>query len=226
MERTQYLGELRQDLAFTARQLVKNPGFTAVAVLTLALGIGATTAIFSAVYAVVLQPLPLRDPARLLLVGEMWEGAPQVMSVGNYVDTNEAVPDFDHGLAALNYANYNLADETSPERVVGARVTANYFDVLGVGPMLGRTFTADEDQPGRERVVVLSHRLWTRRFGASATVVGRELRMNGVGVSDRRRDAGVVRPDDRQRGAVDADRVHARAARDARRALPHRVRPA
>jgi putative ABC transport system permease protein len=180
MERTQYLGELRQDLAFTVRQLVKNPGFTAVAVLTLALGIGATTAIFSAVHAVVLQPLPLREPERLLLVGEMWEGAPQVMSVGNYVDTNEAVSDFDHGLAALNYANYNLADETSPERVVGARVTANYFDVLGVGPMLGRAFTADEDRPGREAVVVLSHRLWTRRFGANTTIVGRELRMNGV----------------------------------------------
>ena len=101
MARTQYLGELRQDLAFTVRQLVKNPGFTAVAVLTLALGIGATTAIFSAVYAVVLQPLPLRDPSRLMLVGEVWEGRPQVMSVGNYVDTNAAVADFEHGLAAL-----------------------------------------------------------------------------------------------------------------------------
>ena len=148
--------------------------------LTLALGIGATTAIFSAVYAVVLQPLPLRDPSRLMLVGEVWEGRPQVMSVGNYVDTNAAVPDFEHGLAALNYANYNLADETAPERVVGARVTANYFDVMGVRPILGRTFTADEDRPGNDQVVVLSHRLWTRRFGASESAVGRELRMNGA----------------------------------------------
>ena len=177
---TPYFAELRQDLAFTARLLVKNPGFGAVAVLTLALGIGATTAIFSAVYAVVLQPLPLRDPSRLMLVGEVWEGRPQVMSVGNYVDANAATPDFEHGLAALNYANYNLADETAPERVVGVRVTANYFDVMGVPPMLGRTFTVDEDQPGRDRVVVLSHRLWTRRFGASASAVGRELRMNGA----------------------------------------------
>ena len=180
LTRTQYFGELRQDIAFTLRQLLKNPGFTAVAVLTLALGIGATTAIFSAAYAVVLQPLPLRDPSRLLLVGELWEGRPQVMSVGNYVDTNAAVPDFEHGLAAFNYANYNLADDTSPERVVGARVTANYFDVLGVRPMLGRTFTAEEDQPGRDRLVVLSHRLWTRRFGASDGVIGRPLRMNGA----------------------------------------------
>ena len=180
MTRMQYFGELRQDIVFTVRQLVKNPGFTATAVLTLALGIGATTAIFSAVYAVVLQPLPLRDPSRLLLVGEIWEGRPQVMSVGNYVDVNTAVPDFDNGLAAVNYANYNLADETAPERVVGARVTFNYFDVMGVRPMLGRTFPADEDRPGNDRVVVLSHRLWTRRFGGSGSVVGRPLRMNGV----------------------------------------------
>src|SRR6476469_9652842 len=153
MERTQYFGELRQDITFTLRQLVKNPGFTAIAVLTLALGIGATTAIFSAVYAVVLQPLPLRDPSRLLLVGEIYDGAPQVMSVGNYADTNAAIPDFEHGLSALNYANFNLSDESTPERIVGARVTANYFEVMGVQPILGRTFTADEDQPGNDRVV-------------------------------------------------------------------------
>ena len=88
MERVQHFGELMQDLAFTVRQLRRNPGFAAVAVLTLALGIGATTAIFSAVYAVVLQPLPLRHPSRLMLVGEIYQGAPHVMSVGNYVDTN------------------------------------------------------------------------------------------------------------------------------------------
>src|SRR6185369_12080887 len=152
----------------------------AVAVLTLALGIGGTTAIFSVVYAVVLQPLALRDPSRLMLVGEVYQGEPHVMSVGNYVDTNAAIPDFEHGLSALNYANFNLADESTPERVIGARVTANYFDVMGVRPLLGRTFSADEDRPGNDRVVVLSHRLWTRRFGASALAVGRTLRMNGV----------------------------------------------
>jgi putative ABC transport system permease protein len=177
---TQYFAELQQDVAFTGRQLVKNPGFTSMAVLTLALGIGATTAIFSAVYAVVLQPFPLRDPSRLMLVGEVWEGRPQVMSIGNYVDTDAAVAGFEGGLSALNYANYNLADETAPERVVGARVTANYFDVMGVKPVLGRTFTADEDRPGNDRVVVLSHRLWARRFGASEAAIGRELRMNGA----------------------------------------------
>jgi putative ABC transport system permease protein len=180
MAQTEYFREFRQDAVFTWRQLLKHPGFTAVAVLTLALGIGATTAIFSVVYAVVLRPLPLREPDRLMLVGEIYDGVPRVMSVGNYVDANAAVTGFEHGLAALNYANVNLADETTPERVVGARVTANYFDVMGVRPALGRTFTAEEDQPGHDHVVVLSHRLWTRRFGASASVVGRPLRMNGV----------------------------------------------
>jgi putative ABC transport system permease protein len=180
MERTQYLSELRQDIAFTWRQLLKNPGFTAVAVLTLALGIGGTTAIFSAVYAVVLQPLPLRETARLYLVGEIYDGQPQVMSVGNYVDTNAATTVFEGGLTALTYANFNLSDGTTPERVVGARVTANYFDVLGVRPMLGRTFTAEEDSPGNDRVLILSHRLWTRRFGAAGDALGREIRMNGA----------------------------------------------
>jgi predicted permease len=180
MQRTEYFSELRQDVAFTWRQLLKNPGFAAVAVLTLALGIGGTTAIFSAVYAVVLQPLPLRDPARLMVVGEIYDGQPQVMSVGNYVDTDAAVTSFENGLSALNYANVNLSDGTVPERVVGARVTANYFDVLGVRPMVGRTFSVEEDRPGSDRVVVLSHRLWTRRFGASAAALGRTVRMNGA----------------------------------------------
>jgi putative ABC transport system permease protein len=180
MQRTEYFSELRQDIGFSWRQLGKNPGFTAVAVLTLALGIGATTAIFSAVYAVVLQPLPLGEPERLMLVGEIYDGSPQVMSVGNYVDANDAVADFDGGLAAFNPLNFNLADDTAPERVVGARVTANYFAVLGVAPVLGRGFAAEEDRPGSDRVVVLSHRLWTRRFGGSAAAVGRTLRMNGV----------------------------------------------
>ena len=172
MQRTEYLNELRQDAAFTWRQLLKNPGFTAVAILTLALGIGGTTAIFSAVYAVVLQPLPLRDPARLVLVGEIYDGAPRVMSVGNFVDTNEAIPDFEGGLAAFNDANFNLADETAPERVVGARVTANYFEVMGVRPLLGRVFPAEEDQPGNERVVVLAIGC-DRRFGASRSSAAR-----------------------------------------------------
>lgn len=180
MQRRQFIGELRQDTAYTVRQLLRHPGFAVVAILTLALGIGGATAIFSAVYAVVLHPLPLRDPARLMLVGEIYDGQPQVMSVGNFVDVDAAVPAFENGLAALQFFNFNLADTSAPERVVGARVTANYFSVVGAAPALGRTFTAEEDRPGSDRVVVLSHRLWTRRFGASAAVVGRAVRMNGA----------------------------------------------
>ena len=179
MQRSEYLSELRQDIAFAWRQMVKNPGFTAVAVLTLALGIGGTTAIFSAVYAVVLQPLPLADAARLMVVNEIYQGAPSDLSAGNYTDAAEGVPAFE-GLSALRYSSFNLSEGTTPERVIGGRATANYFDVLGVKPLLGRTFTPAEDTPGNERVVVLSHRLWTRRFGANPSIVGSAIRMNGV----------------------------------------------
>jgi putative ABC transport system permease protein len=179
MQRTEYLSELRQDIVFAWRQLVKNPGFTTVAILTLALGIGGTTAIFSAVYAVVLQPLPLADPARLMVVSETYQGSPSDVSAGNYTDAAAGVPAF-AGLSALRFSSFNLSEGTTPERVIGGRATANYFDVLGVKPLLGRTFTPAEDMPGNEQVVVLSHRLWTRRFGANPSIVGSAIRMNGV----------------------------------------------
>jgi putative ABC transport system permease protein len=179
MQRTEYFRELRQDSGFTWRQLMKNPGFTAVAVLTLALGIGGTTAILSAVYAVVLQPLPLGDPSRLMVVAETYQNAPSGVSAGNYTDAAAGVPAFE-GLSASRLSSFNLSEGTVPERVIGGRATANYFDVMGVRPMLGRTFTAAEDTPGNEQVVILSHRLWTRRFGANPSIVGSAIRMNGV----------------------------------------------
>ncbi len=178
MERTQYFSELLQDVAFAARQLTKNPGFTAIAVLTLALGIGGTTSIFSLLNAVVLHPLPLADPDRLLVVGETYQGRLSSMSAGNYVDAaagTTAVED----LAALNSISMNLSDGVTPERTLAGQVTANYFDVMGARPAIGRGFTTDEDRPGANRVVVLGHRLWTRRFGASDAVLGTAIRMNG-----------------------------------------------
>ena len=177
MQRTQYLGELAQDVAFTWRQLAKNPGFTAVAVLTLALGIGGTTAIFSAVYAVVLRAFPLFEVERVFVVGETFQGLLSSMSAGNYTDANAGVTAFE-GLAAEQFASFNLSDSVAPERVIGGRVTANYFDVLGMRPMAGRTFAPEEDQPGRDLVVILSHKLWVRRFGARP-IVGTSIRMNG-----------------------------------------------
>ena len=179
MQRTQYVGELMQDLGFTIRQLRKNPGFTAVAVLTLALGIGATTAIFSALYAVVLQPITLREPDRLLLVGETFQGQISSMSVGIYMDAVAGTQAFE-GLAAERFSNVNLSDGVTPERVSAGYVTANFFSVMGASPAIGRSFTTDEDQPGNNRVIVLSHRLWVRRFGANASVLNRPIRMNGV----------------------------------------------
>jgi len=175
--RAQYLGELGQDVTFALRQLLKTPMFTAITVLTLALGIGGTTAIFSAVYAVVLRPLPIERPDRLYVVGEMFQGGTSNMSVGNFTDAVEGTTAFE-GLAAQQFFSFNLSEGGTAERVIGARVTANFFDVIGSRPLTGRTFTADEDTPGGARVVVLSHRLWRQRFGGGS-VVGRDIRLNG-----------------------------------------------
>ena len=179
MHRARFVTELLQDVAFTGRQVRRNPGFMTIAAATLALGIGGTTAIFSILNAVVLHPIPLRDPDRLLVVGETFGGNLSSMSVGNYVDAAAGTPSLD-GLAAENFASVNLSDGVTPERILSGAVTANYFDVMGARPSLGRTFTAEEDRPGSSRVVVLSHRLWTRRFGGDRSIVGRAIRMNGV----------------------------------------------
>ena len=180
MRRMEYASELGQDVGFAWRQMRRNPGFTLVAVLTLALGIGGTTAIFSAVDAVVLRPLPLRDPSRLMVVAEVFQGAPSDVSAGNYTDANAGITSFAGGLAAIQNSSFNLSEGGTPERVIGGRVTANYFDVLGATPAIGRVFRADEDRPGSEHVVVLSHRVWTRRFGATPSILGRDVRMNGT----------------------------------------------
>src|SRR6266516_4007718 len=119
MRRLEYVRELRQDIGFAWRQMRRNPGFTVVAAFTLALGIGGTTAIFSAVDAVVLRPLPLRDPARLMIVAETFAGLPADVSAGNYTDANAGVTAFEDGLAAEQYSNFNLADGGMAERIVG-----------------------------------------------------------------------------------------------------------
>ncbi len=177
MRLTQWLEEFKDDVKFAMRQLTGAPGFTLVAALTLALGIGATTSIFSVVHAVVLRPLPFPEPDRVLVVGEEWEGRPSSVSVGNFHDWRTHAKSFS-ALAALQYFSFNLSDGDQPERVVGGRVTHTWFDVIGIPPLHGRVFTAEEDTPGAGPVAVLSHRLWTRRFGADPGIVGREVRMN------------------------------------------------
>jgi putative ABC transport system permease protein len=179
MKLTQWIDELRDDVRFAVRQLIKAPGFSAVAVLTLMLGIGATTAIFSVVHAVVLRPLPFPEPHRVMLLGEDFRGLPSSVSVGNFADWQTHVMTFS-GLGALQSFSFNLSEGDTPERVIGGRVTHSWFDVQQIAPLHGRVFTKEEDTPGRERVVVLSHRLWSRRFGADPRIVGREIALNSV----------------------------------------------
>jgi predicted permease len=177
MRLTQWLDEFRDDVKFGIRQLTRAPGFALVAAVTLALGIGATTSIFSVVHAVVLRPLPFPEPDRVVVVGEEWEGRPSSVSVGNFHDWRTHAKSFST-LAALQQFSFNLSDGDQPERVVGGRVTHTWFDVIGIAPLHGRVFNAQEDAPGAAPVAVLSHRLWTRRFGADPRIVGREVRMN------------------------------------------------
>jgi predicted permease len=178
MRRTEYLTELTQDLTFATRQLLHHPGFTIVALLTLSLGIGATAAIFSAVQAVVLRPLPVPEPSRILGVYTAFRQGRGNVSAGNYVDGIEPVSSF-AATSAVRYSSFNLADAAQAERIIGARVTAGFFDVFGVAPAYGRVFTVDEDRPGGPHVVVLSHRLWARRFGGNRSVIGSQVRLGG-----------------------------------------------
>ena len=178
MRRTEYLTELTQDLTFAARQLAAHPGFTIVALLTLSLGIGATTAIFSAVQAVVLRPIPVPEPSRILAVYTSFPQGRGNVSAGNYADGIEPVSSF-AATTAIRYSSFNIGDAAEAERIIGARVTAGFFDVFGVAPARGRVFTAEDDRPGGPNVVVLSHRLWSRRFGANPAIVSSQVRIGG-----------------------------------------------
>jgi putative ABC transport system permease protein len=155
--------------------MVKHRVFTCVAILALGLGIGANTAIFSVINAVVLRPLPYGNPEQLVTV--LHTGAKPV-SPANYLDLAAQNQSFAN-IAAAQWWEPNLMGHDQPEHLRGLQLTAQMFQVLGVRPMLGRTFNADEDQPGREHVVVLSHRLWQRRFGGDAGVIGQQVTFDG-----------------------------------------------
>ena len=157
--RREWLDELRQDLAFSFRQIRAKPGFALAAILTLGLGLGATTSIFSVVHAVVLKPFAYPDPDRVLIAFTMYRDQRGSWSVGNFTYFDQRLQTTAHFAAAYGIS-LNLADEGEPERVVGRRATHDFFKLFGIAPAHGRTFTADEDQPGRANVVVLSDRLW------------------------------------------------------------------
>ncbi len=172
------LAELGQDAVFALRQLRKAPAFALIAVLTLALGIGATTAIFSLLHAVVLRPLPFPHPDRIVQLWRTEHGDDRSVAAASFLGFREA-RSFSR-LAAAWTASFNLTGDGPPERILGDRVSAGYFDVFGVRPELGRVFTEAEDRPGRDRVVVLSDSLWRQRFAADRQVVGRTFRLNGL----------------------------------------------
>jgi putative ABC transport system permease protein len=173
------LDELVQDVRYGVRTLVRAPGFTTVAVLTLALGIGANSAIFSFVDAVLLKPLPYRDATRIL---QVWEQPPgggnNVVSALNFLDWRGQSTVF-HSMAASTGGSVTLTGQGDPVLLRAARVSAGYFDVFGMTPAIGRTFAPGEDEPGKDHVVVLSHRLWTTQFGGDATIIGRDIMLDG-----------------------------------------------
>src|SRR5262245_38537935 len=174
-----YLETIAQDLRFCLRMMSKNPGFTAVAVLTLALGIGANTAMFSAVDAVLIRPLPYLDAGRLVMI---WDDTGQI-GESKFFSTpaewhewrrhNNVFTD----IAATQPGNVTISSDGDPEELPGRKVTANLWTVLGVQPLLGRVFTEDEDTQGAH-VAVISYALWQRRFGASPGVLGRKIMLN------------------------------------------------
>jgi putative ABC transport system permease protein len=171
--------ELRQDVRYASRTLVRSCGFAAVAMATLALGIGANTAIFSVVESVLLRPLPYARPAQLVAVASVIHGTPTAVSPPDFMDWRRDARSFSQ-LAAYFTSTTNLTGNGEAERLTQARVTANFFDLLGVQPVLGRGFRGGEDDPSAPRVGVLSDGLWRRRFGADRSIIGRTIILDDV----------------------------------------------
>ncbi len=169
------MATLVQDLLYAFRRLRNDPGFAAIAILTLALGIGANSAMFSIVNAVLLRPLPYSDPARLMLLSEHWPQFPRLsVSYLNFKDWRDQSHSFE-GVGAVRNSIMTMTGGAEAERVPSQNITANLFDVLGVRPELGRTFSAAEDKAGGTPVALISHSLWHRRFGASPDVLGKPI---------------------------------------------------
>src|SRR5579864_1662125 len=174
-----WLEHLGQDLRFAFRMFAKNPGFTAVAVLTLALGIGANTAIFSVVYGVLLQPLPYKEASRLVVLNETTPKVGKVsVSYPNFLDWRAQSHDFSQ-MAAVHDVGFNLAGITQPENISGEAVSPNFLSTIGVRPFLGRDFEASEEKPGTAPVVLLSYELWQSHMGSDRNAIGRTITLDG-----------------------------------------------
>src|SRR5216117_3963619 len=170
-----------KDIQFALRQLLKQPGFTLIAVVTVALAIGATTAVLSLVNGLLVRPLPYREPQQLVLLlqhfkSQNLERIP--VSPPEFLDYETRARSFEK-LGAFGYTDFNLAGEDRPERIAGATVTAGVLPLLGVSPIKGRCFEAEECTLGRDDVVVISARLWQRRFNSDPQIIGTKLLLNG-----------------------------------------------
>src|SRR5215813_13035709 len=176
------MNTLWQDFSYGFRMLAKNPGFTAVAVLSLAIGIGANSAIFSVINTLLLRPLPYQDAERLVI---LWQRSPGLnvaqdwFSPGQYVDVKTQNQVFEQVAVTIG-ASFNLTGQGGPEHVDGARVSSSFFPLLGVKAALGRVLLPEEDTPGKPATVILSHGFWRRRFGGDQQVIGKTLILSGA----------------------------------------------
>jgi putative ABC transport system permease protein len=180
MRGLRWFEELIVDLRYACRAFFRQPGFTATVVVTLAIGIGANTAIFSVVRRVLLEPRPYASADRLVTLNELWPQlpGPRPVSMLNYLDWTRQNTVFDR-IAAVSWGSVTVRGAGEPVYVNGSTVSPAYFDVFGLRPALGRTFLPADDQPGRDRVVVLGHRLWVSHFGADPAIVGASIRLDG-----------------------------------------------
>src|SRR6201988_4098626 len=173
---------LLSDTRYAIRNLLRRPAFTLIAVFTLALGIGANTAIFSAINALLLKPLPIPELDRIVAV---WDKLPSrgvmhnEVTVANYLDLRNQNQTFEQ-LALYRWWSPNLTGVETPERLQGFLVTANLFDALGVKPIMGRNFIEEENQPGKDAVVIITHSIWQRRFGGDPEILNKTLTINTI----------------------------------------------
>ena len=173
------LDTLWQDMQFGGRTLVRSPGFAAVAILTLALGIGANAAIFSVVNAVLLRPLPWNEPQRAVMIWSRWTAFDKTWVAEGEVNAYRRRSRALEQVAAWGDGPVNITGDGEPERVTAGQVSANLFSTLGVGPLLGRTFTPEEDVPNGPDLAVLGYGLWSRRYGSDPSLVGRSILIDG-----------------------------------------------
>ncbi len=191
------MNDIWSDVRFAGRMLIKRPGFATVAILSLALGIGASSAVFSVINGTVLRPLPFENPGRLMVLFEQdTRGKSDFASALNFLDWEEQSSSFDH-LAAWTHWSHTLTGGEEPKKVMGLRASAALFDVLGVYPVLGRSFTIEEQDPGRDKVVVLNHAFWVERYAADPGILGQAMMLDDepfeiVGIMP----AGFAFPDD------------------------------